>query len=124
MADKKAPKILVVDDEPNVGMIFHRVLGDEGYEVVSASGGQECLRALKKHTPDLVFMDIGLPGISGYDVAHRMRQMPEVKDAVLIAQSGWGQDEDKRRATQAGFDAHMVKPVDVNELRTLLTKLT
>jgi CheY-like chemotaxis protein len=66
--------------------------------------------------PEVVLLDIGVPGMNGYDVARTMRQMSEIKDAVLVAQIGWGHEEDQRRSSETGFNAHLVKPVDPGAL--------
>jgi CheY-like chemotaxis protein len=73
--------------------------------------------------PEVVLLDIGMPGMNGYEVARLMRQMPEVKNANLVAQTGWGQEEDRRRAQDAGFDAHLVKPVALDALQAVLASL-
>jgi CheY-like chemotaxis protein/anti-sigma regulatory factor (Ser/Thr protein kinase) len=113
-------RILVVDDNKDSAETLAKLLQVMGNEVHTAHDGPSALEAAVTFRPHVVLLDIGLPGISGYDVAHRMRQMPEVKDAVLIAQTGWGQAEDKRRSEDAGFNAHLVKPVDTAKLRSLL----
>ncbi len=71
----------------------------------------------------MVLLDIGLPGMSSHEVARKMRETPEGKDAVLIAQTGWGQEEDRLRSTEAGCDAHLVKPLDLAALQNVLAKL-
>ena len=71
----------------------------------------------------MVLLDIGMPGMSGHEVARRMRLIPELKDAVFIAQTGWGQDEDRRRSAESGFEAHLVKPIDPAALEELLRRL-
>ena len=116
-------RILVVDDNKDSAETLAKLLRIMGHEVRIAHDGPSALEAASTFRPRVVLLDLGLPGISGYDVAHRMRQMPEIKDAVLIAQTGWGQEEDRRRSAKAGFNAHMVKPVDAAELRSLLAKL-
>ena len=102
---------------------LERLLRLMGNEVRIARDGPSALEAAAIFRPHVVLLDIGLPGMSGHDVARRMRQMPETKQAMLIAQSGWGQDEDKRQSEDAGFDAHLVKPVSSTELNSLLARL-
>ncbi|MGQ0645454.1 MAG: response regulator, partial [Elusimicrobiota bacterium] len=86
MIKKKLPQILVVDDEPNVGMIFHRILEQDGYEVVSASNGEECLRALKNVSPRLVFLDLRMPGMDGLETLRRIREThPSLPVVVMTA---------------------------------------
>ena len=116
-------RILVVDDNKDSVETLSALLRIMGYEVRMSYDGPSALEAAAAFRPHVVLLDIGLPGMSGYDVARRMRQMPEVSDAVLIAQTGWGQDDDKRRAEEAGFNAHMVKPVDTAQLKRLLAGL-
>jgi PAS domain S-box-containing protein len=117
-------RILVVDDNRDTAESLAKLLKHMGNEVCIANDGPSALDAAANFRPNVVLLDIGLPGMSGHDVARRMRQMPEVKDAVLVAQTGWGQDEDKRQSIEAGFTAHLVKPVDAAELRRLLAGLS
>ena len=116
-------RILVVDDNKDAAESLAKLLTRTGNEVCIAYDGRSALEEAATFRPNVVLLDIGLPGMSGHDVARRMRQMPEVKDAVLVAQTGWGQDEDKRLSEEAGFNAHLVKPLDPAELRRLLAGL-
>ncbi len=75
------------------------------------------------YQPSVVLLDIGMPGMDGYEVARRVRANPEWNDIVLVALTGWGQEEDRRRSAEAGFDRHLVKPVDPEVLRGLLSSL-
>ncbi len=83
-----------------------------GHDVATAYDGAAGLAAVDSHRPDVVLMDIGLPKVNGYDVARKIRQSNPQRRIVLVAVTGWGQDEDRRRSQQAGFDHHLVKPVD------------
>jgi PAS domain S-box-containing protein len=116
-------RILVVDDNKDSAETLGALLRIMKNEVKLAYDGPSALDAAASFRPHVVLLDIGLPGMSGYDVARRLRQMPETRDAYLIAQTGWGQEEDKRRAEQAGMNYHMVKPVDAAALRKLLASL-
>ena len=116
-------RILVVDDNKDAAETLQRLLKILGHDVLIAHDGQNALALAATFRPHAVLLDIGLPGMSGHEVGRRMRQMPEVKDAVLVAQTGWGQDEDKRQSDAAGFNAHLVKPVDPAALRRLLAGL-
>jgi CheY-like chemotaxis protein len=116
-------RILVVDDNKDAAEMLGQLLETLGNEVRIAHDGPSALEAAAAFRPHVVLLDIGLPGISGYDVARKMRQMPEVKDALLVAQTGWGQDEDKRHSEQAGFNTHLVKPVPAADLCRLLDGL-
>jgi CheY-like chemotaxis protein len=93
-----------------------------GHEVSSAHDGQEAVEAAKRFRPDVAFLDLGMPRMNGYDAAPLIRQQPECADVMLVALTGWGQEEDKRRSQEAGFDVHMVKPIDFDELQKLLSK--
>jgi CheY-like chemotaxis protein len=86
--------------------------------------GQSALDLLGICRPTLLFLDIGMPGLNGYEVARRIRRDPEFCDVVLVALTGWGQEEDRRRTREAGFDHHLVKPVDLGALQALLASLT
>jgi CheY-like chemotaxis protein len=92
-----------------------------GHETYTAREGKGALELAERVRPDAVLLDIGLPGLNGYDVCRRIRTEPWGKDLMLVALTGWGQDEDRRRSKEAGFDAHMVKPVDAEVLLKLLT---
>jgi CheY-like chemotaxis protein len=94
-----------------------------GHDVRVAHDGPAGLEAAASTPPDAVFLDIGLPkGMDGYDVARRLRAQPALGSALLIALTGYGQEEDRRRSRGAGFDAHLVKPVDPDALRELLAQ--
>jgi PAS domain S-box-containing protein len=116
-------RILVVDDNKDAADSLAMLLRITGNEVHSAYDGLEAVGAVAAFQPDIVLMDIGLPKLNGYDAARRMREQPSGQGAVLIALTGWGQDEDRRRSKEAGFDYHMVKPVDPAELQGLLREL-
>jgi CheY-like chemotaxis protein len=85
-----------------------------------AHDGPAALAAVEADPPDLVFLDIGMPVMNGYDVAQRLRQRPGLENLLLVAMTGWGQEEDRRRSQQSGFDHHLVKPADPEALRHLL----
>jgi len=95
-------------------------VGSLGATVAAASGGLEALSVFESFRPDAVLLDIGMPGMDGYEVARRIRALPSGDATQLIALTGWGQQEDVRRCMQAGFDHHMVKPLDVEKLRALI----
>ncbi len=94
-----------------------------GHELRTAHDGLEAVEAAASFRPDVVLLDIGLPKLSGYDACRRIREQPWGESMVLIAQTGWGQEEDKCRAREAGFNFHMVKPVDPAALERLLAGL-
>jgi CheY-like chemotaxis protein len=88
--------------------------------VRAVSDGRAALEATERFRPDVVLLDIGLPQMDGYEVARRIRAMPQGQEILLCAITGWGQEEDKRRAREAGFDEHMTKPVDFAALASLV----
>jgi len=121
---KLAPRrVLVVDDNADqlesLGLLFELM----GHEVRMAASGPTALETAAAFHPDIALIDIGLPGMSGYDVARRIREQPELRDVVLVAQTGWGQDDDQRRSREAGFDHHLVKPVKRDTLERLVREL-
>lgn len=95
----------------------------KGHDIRTAYDGSQAVQAAATFRPDVVLLDIGLPELSGYEVACRIRQQPWGKNMVLIAQTGWGQEEDKSRSQEAGFNFHWVKPVDIAALENLLVGL-
>jgi CheY-like chemotaxis protein len=105
-------RVLVVEDNQDSAESLRRLLYHYGYEVAVAYTGQEGLRAAKRMRPDVVLCDIGLPDSNGFVVAAALRDDPQTCDARLIAVTAYGQEEDRRRAREAGFDLHLVKPVD------------
>ncbi len=94
-----------------------------GNDTQTAYDGVEAVAAADEFQPDLILLDIGLPKLSGYDACRRIRQQPGGTKVVIIAQTGWGQEEDRQRTHQAGFDHHLVKPVDPHALLKLLADL-
>ncbi len=115
-------RVLVVDDNRDAAdslALLLRLLGDE---VRTAHDGPGALAAATAFAPEVVLLDLGLPGLDGYEVARRLRQQPQFARALVVAISGWGQDEDRRQSCAAGFDAHLVKPVDLDVLQRLLAE--
>jgi CheY-like chemotaxis protein len=94
-----------------------------GHETYKAHDGVEAIEAARQLRPDAVLLDIGLPRLNGYEVCRRIRKEPWGADLVLVALTGWGGEEDRRQSDEAGFDAHMVKPVDHDALLRLLASL-
>jgi PAS domain S-box-containing protein len=113
-------RILIVDDNEDAAASMDMVLRIMGNEVQVAHDGLEAVDRAATFSPNVVLLDIGMPKLNGYDAARRIRQLTNGKDMVLVALTGWGQDEDKRRATEAGFDHHLTKPVDPAALEQLL----
>lgn len=94
-----------------------------GHDVAYAYDGPSALERAEQWQPEAVFLDIGLPGMDGYEVAERLRELPQSKDAVLIAITGYGQEDDRLRSRRAGIDHHLVKPVAPDTLRNLIDSL-
>jgi signal transduction histidine kinase/CheY-like chemotaxis protein len=115
-------RILVADDNHDAAQSLALMLGMEGHEVRTASDGLEALRVAEEFRPQLVLLDIGMPKLDGYETARRLRERPWSGSTLLFALTGWGQEEDRERARQAGFDRHLVKPVDPDALSQLLNQ--
>ncbi|HEX7378463.1 MAG TPA: response regulator [Pirellulales bacterium] len=113
-------RVLVVDDQPDAAKTLAALLAHLGHEVRIAHDGSAALETAADFRPQVVLLDIGLPGMDGHEVARQLRRRPELAGALLIALTGWGQDDDRRRSHAAGFDAHLVKPVDFAALQALL----
>jgi CheY-like chemotaxis protein len=94
-----------------------------GHTVCTAHDGPSALSKAADFLPEVALLDLGMPGMDGYEVARRMRALARFRDTVLIAHTGWGQEEDQRRSRAAGFDFHLVKPVDLAALQELLGRL-
>jgi CheY-like chemotaxis protein len=117
-----APKrILVADDNRDGAETMGMLLKLSGHEVLLAHSGAEALELAMRERPDIAVLDIGMPDLSGYEVAKRIRREAWGAQIKLIAVTGWGQAEDKRRALAAGFDHHLTKPVDPSQLEALFT---
>ena len=110
----------MVDDNVDLALSLKLLLESFGYIVYCAYEGNAALRAARKFLPDVVILDIGLPGLDGLAVARRLRTEFPQKDLLLIAATGYGQKEDVRRSHQAGFDFHLVKPLDIGRLRAII----
>jgi len=115
-----ARRVLVVDDQPDSTESLALLLRLRGHEVRTASDGSSALEEFVRYRPEVVFLDLGLPGMSGYDVARRLRTMPEARDVRLVALTGYGTEADRERTRAAGFDVHLAKPVDPHALESLL----
>jgi PAS domain S-box-containing protein len=114
-------RVLVVDNDPDHAKALALLLGHVGHQVRTASHGEEALAIAGEQRPEFVLLDIGLPGMDGYEVALRLKRQEATRDAIVIAVSGYGQDEDKHRSRAAGFHHHLVKPIDHEALIALLS---
>jgi CheY-like chemotaxis protein len=122
----RAPKlhrIVVVDDNRDAADALSMLLELSGCETHVAYDGIGAIDAVNRYRPDAVLLDIGLPTMSGLEVCRQIRSEPWGKDVVLVALTGWGQEDDRRQSKEAGFDGHLVKPVDQSELEELLRKI-
>jgi len=122
-ADLQRTRVLVVDDNHDAADSLSMVLDVLGADVQVAHDGAEALASFAAYAPSVVLLDIGMPGMNGYDVARTIRARFPKSSATLVALTGWGQDDDRRRAREAGFDHHLVKPVDLDVLQDLLRVL-
>jgi CheY-like chemotaxis protein len=113
-------KVLVVDDNVDTVLGFSMLLKGSGHDVRTAHDGLSAVEKAIEYRPDVVLLDIGLPGLNGYEVAKRLRQNPNLKNTVLIALTGYGQDTDRQASQQAGFDHHLVKPARFDQLKKIL----
>jgi CheY-like chemotaxis protein len=113
-------RVLVVDDNVDTVLSFSMLLRASGHEVQTAHDGLAAVQAAINYRPDIVLLDIGLPGLNGYEVAKQIRQHPELKHVVLVALTGYGQDSDRQASGQAGFTHHIVKPARFEELQKIL----
>ena len=113
-------RVLVVDDYPGAAEISCMLLEILGHEARHVLTGRDALACAAQFFPDVVILDIGLPDISGYDVARALRESPQGKDVYIAALTGWGQPEDRGRAVAAGIDQHFTKPASADKLRLML----
>jgi len=113
-------RVLVVDDNVDSAKTMGWMMEMFGNQVHLAYNGTEALKEAQEFKPHLILMDIGLPGINGYEVCQTLRRMPELEDAVIVAQTGWGEREHKEMSKEAGFDHYLVKPVEMGALKQLV----
>ena len=117
-------RVLIVDDEPPARERLRRLLIELGdIEVAAEAGnGEQAVRLAGELRPDVVLLDIGLPGMNGYEVARHLRGEPSLAGALLVALTGWGSEDDKRQSREAGFDFHLTKPVEVSVIEGILAR--
>jgi CheY-like chemotaxis protein/two-component sensor histidine kinase len=118
---KTSLRILIVDDNRDGADSLSAMLRLMGNDTLTAYDGRQGIEAARKFRPDVILLDIGLPLVNGYEVCRRIREQPWCQDTVFIAVTGWGQEQDRRRSQEAGFDRHMIKPVDPAALMKLLS---
>ncbi|MDO8680656.1 MAG: response regulator [Acidobacteriota bacterium] len=117
-------RVLVVDDNEDSAESLTMLLRLQGHLVESAHDGRHALETAERFHPDVVLLDIGMPGMNGYEVCREIRKQPWGSEMLLIAQTGWGQDQDRQRTKEAGFDGHLTKPIDHDRLEKILADLS
>lgn len=123
MIAKSAPRrILVVDDNCDAANTLARLLSLLGHHVDTARDGLEAVARAETFRADVILMDIGMPRLDGYQAARRIREQAHLQPLKLVALTGWSQEEHRRRSAESGFDAHLLKPVDVQVLESLLAE--
>ncbi len=120
---KDMPRILIVDDNRDAANTLGALLQLIGADARVVYDGATALEALVEFRPSVVLLDLGMPGMDGYEVARRIRAQPQTRDTALIALTGWGEASDRQRSRQAGFQHHLVKPVDANAMQAVLASL-
>jgi CheY-like chemotaxis protein len=118
------PRILVVDDNADAANSLGRLLSLLGQDVAVAHNGEAAVAAAAQFRPQVVLLDIGMPGIDGIETARRIHALPGAESTVLVALTGWGHDRDRQRTEAAGFTAHLVKPVQMEQLEALLARFS
>jgi CheY-like chemotaxis protein len=111
----------VVDDNIDTAKSQARLLALLGHQVHTAHDGRLALEEVQTFKPDIILLDLGMPGMDGYETARMVRELPEGRASLLVAITGWGQEDDRRRTEEAGFDFHFVKPVDAAVLEEVLS---
>lgn len=114
-------RVLVVDDERDAADSLVRLIQVLGYEAKAAYDGEEALREVASFLPDMALIDIGMPGLNGFETVSRIRQQRGNVTMILVAVTGWTREEDQRKAYDAGFDLHIAKPMTVETLKELLS---
>jgi CheY-like chemotaxis protein len=115
--------VLVVDDNVDAALMMGSLLRLAGHKTVTVHDGQDVLDAARSLVPDVVLLDIGMPGVNGYQAAQLLRRDPLFNDTLLVALTGWCSDADKRAALEAGFDLHLAKPVRPDAVLQILSRL-
>jgi len=117
-------RVLLVDDNPDSSEPLSLLLQTKGFETRISIDGEEALGVADEFRPDCVLLDLGLPGMDGYEVARRLREQPYGRDVVLVALTGWQGRDIRTRAADAGFDYHLVKPVNWEELERIVESVS
>lgn len=117
-------RVLVVDDNEDNAESLTVLLRLQGHLVESAHEGRLALETAERFRPDVILLDLGMPGMNGYEVCREIRKQPWGSEMLLIAQTGWGQDQDRQRTKDAGFNGHLTKPIDHHRLQRILSDLS
>lgn len=117
-------RVLVVDDNVDAARMLTVLLKKSGHDVQEANDGPSALEAALGFRPHLILLDIGLPGMNGFDVAKIVRNEPQLGKVVLVAMTGYGQEADKQRSREAGFDHHLVKPASFDDVKRILATVS
>jgi CheY-like chemotaxis protein len=120
----RSKRVLIADDQKDAIEMSALVLRLSGYEVEVAFSGREAFRAAWQLQADVVFLDIGMDGLTGWDVARRLRRLRWTQPPILVAVTSYGRDEDRRRSKEAGFDIHLTKPADITEMERIVRTRT
>jgi DNA-binding response OmpR family regulator len=116
-------RVMIVEDNEALAQTTGWLIEMIGYDYRLAANGQEALSAYQDYRPDVFMIDIGLPGMNGYDLCRELKSRPDTAKAVFIAQTGWGEAEHRRLTTEAGFDHHLVKPLYLETLESVLGEI-
>ena len=119
----RSRRVLVVDDNADAAQAMGTMLELLGHEVNVAFGGEQALRLAERIHPEVILMDLGMPNMNGYVAARRVRQSDWGRDVLLVAVTGWGQQADRVASEQVGFDHHLVKPVELDAVQSLIAQL-
>jgi CheY-like chemotaxis protein len=122
-AETPSLSVLIADDNRDAADALRELLRALGHRAQAVYGGEEALAACTETAPQVVLLDLGMPGLDGYETARRLRRQNGGTAPALIALTGWGQEEDRRRTREAGFDHHLVKPADLQALKAVLAEV-
>jgi CheY-like chemotaxis protein len=119
----RAFRVLIVDDNIDAAQTLSALLEIAGHQTIVAHDGNEALRITEKFKPQVIFLDIGMPGMNGYEVARAVRKVPGMETVIIVALTGWGTERDRELSKEAGFDAHLTKPASLASVNLLLSKM-
>lgn len=118
----KDKRVAIVEDNKLQAQSLAILLEMMGYQVRTACDASTAMSMMAEFVPQVALIDIGLPGLNGYELARRLRDLPQLRDITLIAQTGWGTEDDREQARQAGFQHHLTKPIDHKRLEEILAQ--